>query len=203
MAKLILIVFASVFSALFNPPANEVFKVDVNRSKIEWIGKKITGAHTGELKLSSGEFQVNAGKIVSGDFTIAMNSMQVTDLRGADATRLLGHLKSEDFFSTEDFPIAKFTITNIKQQEAEKVSVTGDLTIKGITNSINFLASIKQRNAVLVAVANHVKVDRTKYAIKYGSKNFITGLGDKAIDDFFELNISIVAKNLNHPVNNP
>lgn len=51
-----------------------------------------------------------------------------------------------------------------------------------------------QKKGVIVAVANDVKVNRTKYDIKYGSKSFIADIGDKAIDDDFILNISLVAK---------
>jgi hypothetical protein len=45
----------------------------------------------------------------------------------------------------------------------------------------------------LKAVAKGVKVDRTKYDIRYGSKSFFDSIGDKAIDDEFTLDITLVA----------
>ena len=71
-------------------------------------------------------------------------------------------------------------------------TVTGKLTIKGIANNITFPANVKVIKGTLVAFAD-VKVDRTKYEIKYGSKNFFEGLGDKAISDEFLLKLKIVA----------
>lgn len=73
------------------------------------------------------------------------------------------------------------------------MNVTGQLTIKGITNPIAFLTAYTVNGNVLTATASNVKVDRTKYSIKYGSKSFFDSMGDKAIDDEFILNISIVA----------
>jgi hypothetical protein len=34
-------------------------------------------------------------------------------------------------------------------------------------------------------------VDRTKYDIKYGSKSFFESIGDKAIDNEFELKVAL------------
>ncbi len=189
---LLLLTFVATLFA-FAPPA-EVYKVDITRSKIEWIGRKVTGQHTGEIKLASGQLNLDKNKLSSGSFQIDMKTITVTDITGPNADKLLGHLKSDDFFSTEKNGTSKFVITKVEHQGADKAIITGNLTIKGITNALVFPASVKQKDGVVVAIANGVKVDRTKYEIKYGSKNFISGLGDKAIDDEFELNITLVAK---------
>jgi polyisoprenoid-binding protein YceI len=188
---LALLAIIGVLSA-FKPVAN-VYKVDVSRSKIEWIGRKITGQHAGELKLASGILNSNGKSLVGGNFVIDMSSISNTDLDKESAQKLLGHLKSDDFFSIEKNPTANFDISSVKSEAVDKVTITGRLTIKGITNEISFPATVKQRGNILVAVANGVKVDRTKFNIRYGSKSFIAGIGDKAIDDEFELNINLVA----------
>lgn len=188
----LLVAIAGILLA-FAPPA-EIYKVDLNRSKVEWIGRKVTGSHHGAIKLSAGQLNVANQKLEGGTLQIDMTSMSNADLSGLDATKLLGHLKSDDFFSTDKNPISKFEITKVTQQGAEKAIITGNLTIKGISNPITFPASVKLKNGVLVAVANGIKVNRTKYEIKYGSNSFISGLGDKAIDDDFELNVSVVAR---------
>lgn len=189
---LLLIAFAGILYSFVKP--SESYKVDLNRSKIEWTGRKVTGQHTGEIKLSSGQLNLNNGKLSSGVFEIDMNSMSSTDLSGANATKLLGHLKSDDFFSTDKNPTSKFTITKVDYLDENKASVTGNLIIKGISNPLTFPANVKQKNGVLVCVATGVKVDRTKYDIKYGSKSFIADLGDKAISNDFEVTITLVAK---------
>src|SRR6476659_6944397 len=95
-------------------PAAEVYKVDVSKSKIEWTGRKVTGQHSGELKLASGILNSNGKSLSGGSFVIDMTSISNTDLDAGSAQKLLGHLKSDDFFSIEKNPTAKFEITNVK-----------------------------------------------------------------------------------------
>ena len=124
-----------------------------------------------------------------------MNSITCTDL--TDKTyndKLIGHLKSDDFFGTAKHPTAKFEITKVTLKEGVNYDVTGKLTIKGITNEITFPALIKQTEtaAKIVTVAT-IKVNRTKFDIKYGSASFFESIGDKAINDEFDLTISVIA----------
>lgn len=187
-----LLVFSGLFMAF--KPAADVYTVDLAKSKIEWIGRKITGQHTGELKISSGSLTANGKALNGGNFVMDMKSITCTDLDASNGGKLLGHLRSDDFFSVEKNPTSKFEITKITPAGADKVNIFGKLTIKGITSDISFPASVVQKADIIVAVANNVKIDRTKYDIKYGSKSFFASIGDKAIDDEFELNINLVAK---------
>lgn len=190
-----LIVLIAITGILFSfAPKADVYNVDIAKSKIEWTGRKVTGQHTGELKIASGSLNANGKSLVGGSFVIDMKSLSNTDLDATNGQKLLGHLKSDDFFSTEKNPTSKFEITNITAVSADKVTIKGKLTIKGITNEVSFPATVKQQGNFIVAVANSVQIDRTKFGIKYGSKSFIEGIGDKAIDDNFELNINLVAK---------
>ncbi|MFC5282245.1 YceI family protein [Pedobacter alpinus] len=190
--NLLLLAFVGILFAF--APAADVYKVDLSKSKIEWIGAKVTGKHNGEIKLASGVLNAKGNKLDGGNFEMDMTSMTCIDLDASNGNKLLGHLKSDDFFSVEKNPTSKFVITKVQNTGVDKATITGNLTIKGITNAISFPASIKQKDGVLVAVANGVKINRTKFDIKYGSKSFIDGLGDKAIDDEFTLNITLLAK---------
>lgn len=189
--SLLLVALVSVLVA-FKPA--QVYKVDVEKSKIEWIGRKVTGEHRGEIKLASGSLNYDGAKLNGGSFVLDMNSITVTDIQGEMNGKLVGHLKAEDFFGVEKNATSKFVITKIVSTGAGKASITGNLTIKGITQPLTFAAAVTNKDGVLVAVANGVKVNRAKYDIKYGSKSFFDSLGDKAIDDDFELNINLVAK---------
>jgi polyisoprenoid-binding protein YceI len=194
MKKLTLTLAAITVLFFAFKPASTTYKVDTAASKIVWTGKKITGEHTGEIKLASGTLSADGKKLVDGNFAIDMTTMTCTDLDATNGAKLLGHLNSDDFFSTEKNKVAQFKITNVSTETAGSVNITGDLTIKGITNKITFPASVQQKGNVIVAVAKGVKVDRTKYDIKYGSKSFFASIGDKAISDDFELDINLVAK---------
>ena len=188
---LLLTLICALFA--FTQPA-EVYKIDLKRSKVEWTARKVTGFHTGQIKVSSGQLNIINSKIAGGTIKIDMNSISCTDLKGSDALKLLGQLKSDDFFSTDNNPFSTFIITKVEYQGEDKAIITGNLIIKGVSNTLTFPAIIKHKNGIVVAVATEVKVDRTKYGIKYGSKSFIADLGDKAISNDFELDITIVAK---------
>lgn len=193
MKKLLLalMVFAAANTYAAKPSKNVSFKVDASKSKVEWLAKKVTGQHNGTVVLTNGNLLVSGEKITGGSFTIDMRSIACLDLTGEWNDKLVGHLKSDDFFSVENNPTSKFDITKVIEKEGNTV-IEGNLTIKGITKPISFPASISKKGDVLVAIAT-IKIDRTKYDIKYGSKSFIEGIGDKAIDDDFEMKVNIIA----------
>ncbi len=193
MKKLVLglMVFAAVNVYAAKPSKNVSYKVDASKSKVEWLAKKVTGQHNGTVALTNGNLVVTGEKITGGSFTVDMTSIACLDLTGEWNGKLVGHLKSDDFFSVENNPSSKFEITKVVES-AGNTTIEGNLTIKGITKPISFPASISKKGNIIVAIAT-IKIDRTKYDIKYGSKSFIEGIGDKAIDDEFELKVNLVA----------
>lgn len=160
--------------------------VDLSKSKVEWTGKKVTGQHTGEISIKQAALEFNSGKLVGGDFVLNMNSITCTDLEGKSAANLVKHLKSDDFFATDVHKTATLKFTEVKHIEGVDYRVFADLTIKGITKPVVFVADM--RNGVATAKIN---VDRTLYDVKYGSGSFFDNLGDKAIDDIFIVNVSL------------
>ena len=172
----------------FTPIKEDVYTVDVTNSSIGWSAKKVGGGHTGTVKITEGSLVYNGKSLQKGVFLMDMSSIT------SDNARVTTHLKSPDFFSAEKNPSSKFEITKVSAAGKERVNISGNLTIKGITHPLTFPATVKQGKDVVVAVASGIRVDRTKYDIKFRSKTFFGDIGDKAIDDEFELNINLTAK---------
>lgn len=164
------------------------FSVDTDASKVYWVGKKVSGEHSGYLLLNEGSIVVKDNKVVSADINMNMNSIEVTDLEGEWKDKLVGHLKSDDFFSVEKHPNASFKITSVKSGK-----VVGDLSIKGITHEISFPAEVSVSGSKVTANGT-ASIDRTKWDIKYGSGQFFSDLGDKMISDEFEIKFELTAK---------
>ncbi|WP_035673217.1 YceI family protein [Flavobacterium sp. 83] len=161
-------------------------KVDATNSSINWHATKVTGQHVGTVNIKSGTLVFKGKKLAGGTFVVDMTSLTATDLTGEYLGKLNGHLKSEDFFGTEKFPTATLVFKKIGVKAPNVYTVTGDLTIKGITNPITFdLATTKN------TAATTFKVDRTKYDIKYNSASIFSSIGDKAISDDFELTVAL------------
>lgn len=191
----LVIAFIGLLAFSFNAvEIGGAYSIDAGSSVVKWVGKKVTGQHNGSISLSKGTFDIKKGKLKGGVFFIDMTSITCEDLADANwNAKLIGHLKSDDFFSVEKFNTAKFEITKANSKGGDDYQITGKLTIKGITNEISFPAKVSIDGSGLSAKAK-VVVDRTKWNIRYGSGSFFSDLGDKTIDDNFELDLNITAK---------
>ncbi len=173
------------------------YNVNTEASQLTWKGSKITGAsHEGTLKLSSGTLKAEGGNLVGGNFTIDMTSIDNTDLKGTDGyEKLLGHLKSDDFFSVETYPTATFEITGVTAKAGEAGAtheISGNLTIKGITKNLTFPATVNTNGDDLEAKAEFF-FDRSLYDVKFGSTSFFEDLGDKAINNEISIKVDLKA----------
>ena len=158
--------------------------INTSKSKITWIGKKVTGQHEGIINFKEGALVFKNKKIVGGNFIADMTTLSNNDQSGKDKEKLEGHLKSSDFFDTTNFKTAKLVFKTIAFTKPNLYTITADLTIKGKTNPVKFEMIVKNKTANA-----KLSVDRTKYGIQYGSGSFFDDLGDKTIYDEFDLNV--------------
>jgi polyisoprenoid-binding protein YceI len=196
--------YSALFAALalvtmsFTAPANQnpqALTVDVQKSNIVWKGYKVTGSHYGNVKIKSGSLNMEDGKLTGGSFEIDMNSITCDDLKGDSNGKLVGHLKSDDFFGVAKYPTAKFVITQaIPYGTPGSYKIVGNLTIKETTKQVKFMADVVGENGMITASAD-LKVDRSDFNVRYGSGSFFDNLGDKTIYDEFDLQVKLVAAN--------
>ena len=186
---LMLAVVASVSFLAFTPKA-DTYTVDLTKSTISWEGKKLVGGHNGSVDLTAGSLVFTGKKLTGGGFIANMTTIKD---EGKSAI-LEKHLKADDFFGVDKFPAANFVVKKVEGNGAN-VNVTGDLTIKGVTNSITFPATLAwNADKSVTATADKIAIDRTKYGIKFRSKSIFTDIGDKMIEDNFTLSVKLVAK---------
>jgi len=175
------LIMATVTFAFTNIEDGTV-EVKVDKSSVAWKGYKVTGSHKGNIDLKKGALTFKEGKLVGGEFTIDMRTIENTDMEGEYKTKLEGHLKSDDFFGVDKYPSAKLVFKSVKSTGKNSYEVTGDLTIKDKTNPVTFDLSVYGNKATA-----NVKIDRTKFDVRYGSTSFFDNLQDKAIYDEFDL----------------
>ena len=165
-----------------------------DKSKLEWLGEKVTGEHKGTIDLSSGEITMKDNVLTGAVFIIDMNTIKNTDISDADTRKkLLGHLNSEDFFNVNKYPTATLKVTNQPDFGTGSAWVKANLTIKGKTHPVEFRASKKTVDGGIKFYAN-ITIDRTKYDVRYGSGKFFDNLGDKTIYDEFKLKVNVFVK---------
>lgn len=180
--------------------ANHTLQIDPAASQVGWKGtKKLGSAHNGGIKLQSGAVTFDkSGLLTGGNFVVDMKSMSNEDLKDSPdyQKKLVGHLSSPDFFDVAKYPTASFKITKVTPVKKSNTDVTikGDFTMIGKTQSISFPAKITYSKETAQGEAV-LKIDRTKFGLKYGSGNFFKELtADKVISDEFELTLKLAAK---------
>lgn len=171
------------------------YMVNADDSVIEWKGFKPTGTHNGTIDIESGVITVNDGKIESGSFLIDMNSIVNLDMEPENEmnAKLVGHLKSADFFDVEKYPNAAFVVTNFEEKDG-KTWLSGNLQLKEKKNNITFPVTVTTVGDEVTLTSETFTIDRSKWDVKYGSKSFFDDLGDKFINDDIELTIAVKAK---------
>jgi polyisoprenoid-binding protein YceI len=174
-----------IFTLVAFTSAVEKKKINVEASTIQWVGEKLTGSHEGTINLKEGFFMMENNELVGGEFIADMTTIDVTDLEGDSRDKLMGHLRSDDFFGVENHQSAKFVITTVAKK-GDVYGISGDLTIKGETNPIAFDLKMNGNTAT-----TNLTIDRTKYNVRYGSGSFFDNLGDKTIYDEFDLAINL------------
>ncbi|WP_241234637.1 YceI family protein [Nonlabens ponticola] len=170
------------------------YTVDADASTISWVGSKPTEDHTGTIDLQGGLVKVNGETIESGEFTIDMGSIEVTDLEGEAAQNLKAHLegtvdgKQTDFFNVPKYPTAKFVVTGLNDNMLE-----GNLTLKDVTKNVSFPVMVSYDGDKMMLKSEEFTIDRTDWGIQYGSANFTDIVADKAISDNIKLTLDVVA----------
>ncbi len=167
-------------------------KVDTQESTFKWTGKKVIGEHWGYVKFNDGTVTVDGKKLTGGNFTVNMPTITVEDMKGEYMEKLVGHLKSDDFFATEKFETSTLKIKALSPIAGavagqNNYNVVADLTIKNITNEIKFPAQIIVTADKVIANAEF-EIDRTLFDVKY------KGQADNLISDNFMVNVRVVAK---------
>lgn len=191
-----LIIASALLSSVSAFAKVETLQVDPAASKIVYVGKKVTGQHTGEVKIANGTLNFDGAEFKGADITVDMTTINNTDLTDAEYNKkFVDHMNSDDFFGTTKFKTARLVTKTVKKIKGDMYAVTGDLTIKGQTHPLplkagdTFTVEVNRDGGV-----STFSFDRTKYDVKYGSGKFFQGLGDKMINDDVQLTVTLKTK---------
>ena len=134
----------------------------VKDSKIEFSGAKVTGDHKGGFEKVKGSVMVDdAGKVSSVNLIIDMTSVYADPFPYAE--KFVSHLKDEDFFHVEKYPIASFKSTSIQDGK-----ITGIFEMRGVQKEITFNATFT--DAPPYDLKAEFKVNRKLWGIEYAGK---------------------------------
>jgi polyisoprenoid-binding protein YceI len=182
-----------ILGSSFTGKLSSSLKVNPSKTTMKWFATKVTGKHNGTVQIANGVLKTDGKQVNGGSFDIDMTTLVVSDVTNPDMNaKLLGHLKSDDFFSVEKHKTAHLEITKVTPKTGNEYEVTGKMTIKGITQDITFPATIVNSGKEVKATAK-ITLDRTRWDVRYGSGKFFEGLGDKIIHDDFIIEVNLEA----------
>jgi polyisoprenoid-binding protein YceI len=141
----------------------EKYLITPGNSKIEFIGSKVTGNHHGSFGKFSGTVDFT-GQPEKSRVSIAIEMSSAT----TDTPDVTKHLQTADFFDVAKFPQATFVSTEIKPggEKGASHTVTGNLTLHGVTKSITFPATIGVASDA-ITVESTFAINRKDFSINY------------------------------------
>ena len=186
--------FIPVLFLCFVYAQNEkTFTLNPDYTVLRWTAEKVTGTHWGYVKVEGGSVVVKGKKILTGECIVDMSTITVMDMKDSPYSKKLeNHLRSSDFFDTENHSRVSLIITGASHK-GNLVHIAGDLTIKGISHPLEFPATVRFSDKGASA-KGQIKIDRTLYDIKYRSGKYFPDIGDRMIYDTFTIDFEIETK---------
>jgi len=139
------------------------YKITPQNSKIEFTASQVAGSHSGSFQKFNGEVDYTGQPETSRvNVTIDTSSLN------ADDPKLTEHLKTPDFFDVAKYPTATFVSTAIKSggDKGASHTVTGNLTMHGVTKSVTFPATISASGNAINVDANF-SLNRKDFNLNY------------------------------------
>lgn len=178
-------------------PAGDTTIYRVTDGMVLWSGQPAVGSpRTGTIRVLGGALLVHQGRLLSGNVTIDMHSIAVTDLAdGGERRDLEGHLKHADFFEVARYPTGEFIFKEVLPSSLPDFNwvVSGDLTLKGKTNPVNIPVKMTITGEELVAQSPSFPIQRTQWGINFHSGALGT-TKDKLIQDVIVLSLKLKGK---------
>ncbi len=184
--------------------------IKAGEADLEWVGTKPTGRHYGTIALKDGSLKLKDGTITGGKLVFDITDIQVTDLKDDQEShdKLVGHLKSPDFFDAANYPKATFEIVSVKTltaangengsydaysenmeqpTEGEKIMETDEYKLDGATHEIMGNLTMRGKTlAITVPAVVNISGDditaHTNFSIDRTKWGLMYGDESKAVD---------------------
>jgi polyisoprenoid-binding protein YceI len=171
------------------------YSLVIAESFVNWKGMHVMGGngHQGYIKPRTGTLAFDAnGAIAGGYFELDMNTITLTDKKDTSSDNgVVSHLKDPDFFDVKKYPRGTFQLTKaIKVSGDSSYDITGQLTLRAITQEIHFPATIVRNGEDIVATAS-LTIDRTKWGITYQSGSVFGLVKDELLEDKVPVSLAL------------
>ena len=130
--KTLIAIMSIVFCANFASAELEKWEIDKAHSSIYFDVRHTYATVRGLFEDYSGSVQFDADNMEMGKISLEVRTKSVnTGIPNRD-----NHLRADEFFAVKKFPTMTFESTGVKQQEGNRYTVEGNLTVKDTTRKI-------------------------------------------------------------------
>ena len=158
--------------------------------RIEWKGSTPVKSHEGLLSPESFDVSIGEnGTIESLSVVIDMDSIDVTDITGKSRDKLMGHLRSEDFFFVSEYPTASFTMVEFKEGQLH-----GTITIRGITQDISIPVNIETTSDNDFKLSGAFSFNRQKFDVNYQNSGILGAAKNKFISKKIKVKVELLVR---------
>lgn len=185
---------ALIFTMLLGIAQAADYKIDTAHSSVAFKLRHMGVSWTkGTFKSFDGTIKYDAAKPedTAINVTIQVDSID-TDNEGRDK-----HLKTADFFDAEKYPTIVFKSTKVVDHKDGTMTVTGDLTMHGITKAVDLEVTelgpevyIEEFKITKRAVSAKTTINRLDFGV---STDQMMGMGEMSIgkDVFIEIELEL------------
>jgi polyisoprenoid-binding protein YceI len=169
-------------------PTASAWKVDASHTSVKFKVSHLTVSEVeGKFKVFSGTIDAPVADFSDAkvNFSVDVNSIN-TDDDGRDK-----HLKSDDFFNAEKYPVMTFTSTSFKKVKGNIYYMEGNLAIRDVSKKVKFAVlyggTVKDPWGNIKAGFKATgKISRKAYGLKW---NTLTEAGGAVVGD--EINMAL------------
>jgi polyisoprenoid-binding protein YceI len=152
----------------------DLYEIDPAHFSIVFSADHIGYASTWGMFLEgSGSFRFDEDALTLSDLEVTIDTASVF----TNHDRRDGHLRSEDFLHTEAHPEATFVMTGAEKTSDTTGTVTGDLTLRGVTNPVTLDVTLNKvgpypfGNNYVVGITAETTITRSDYGMTYAVEN--------------------------------
>ena len=170
MSRLLVSVCALAILLLAPPASGSEWEIDASHSSAQFAVRHfMVSTVRGTFGTLSGAVNLDEQDITQSSVTAEVD---VTSIDTREAKRD-EHLRGTDFFDVEKHPTMRFVSKKVEQIDATRYTVTGDLTMKGVTRQVAFAVEGSSTPITdpwgklrLGGVAT-ATIDRTEFGLSY------------------------------------
>lgn len=191
ICMILLMVFCMLAIADFAIAEAEKWEIDKVHSNVYFDVRHTYATVRGRFEDFSGTLQFDPNDIAKSRVAFEVKTESIdTGIPNRD-----NHLRSEDFFAVNEYPLMTFQSTGVRQEEGDQYTLEGNLTIKGKTNQVAvpfmYLGTREnplKKGQMVAGFETRFTIDRLDYGVGTG-KFFKMGAIGNQVDILITLEV--------------